>query len=98
MLKKIETNMSVFILALFLVLFGLIPTTSAEEKNETADMAQVSRGAKAWADHCGRCHNLRDPAELTDEIWDVSVNHMHVRANIPFDVIRDIKFFLKSSN
>ncbi len=38
----------------------------------------LTRGAKAWADHCGRCHNLRSPSELGENAWDVSVTHMRV--------------------
>lgn len=61
------------------------------------DAAAVARGAKAWADHCGRCHNLRSPSELNAELWDVSVQHMRVRANLPGSVADDIKLFLMSS-
>ena len=59
---------------------------------------QVGRGAQAWADNCGRCHNIRSPGELTPELWDVSVTHMRVRANIPGDVAEDIRAFLMSSS
>ena len=62
------------------------------------DPAQIARGAKAWADQCGRCHNMRAPAELNDKDWYVSVTHMRVRGNIPGDMIRDIQAFLMASN
>ena len=70
----------------------------AEEKPDQTDPAQFARGAKAWAEQCGRCHNVRAPAELNDSDWHVSVTHMRVRANIPGDMIRDIQAFLKASN
>ncbi len=59
--------------------------------------AAAARGAKAWANHCSRCHNLRSPSELNAELWDVSVQHMRVRANLPGSVADDIKVFLMSS-
>lgn len=86
---------------LFVVLFiGTTPAVTAAEGETPPQekMAQVAKGAKAWADHCGRCHNIRGPEEFTDDIWDVSVNHMRVRANLPAEVIPDIKAFLKSGN
>ena len=61
------------------------------------DGAAAARGAKAWANHCSRCHNLRSPSELNAELWDVSVQHMRVRANLPGSVADDIKAFLISS-
>lgn len=57
----------------------------------------LARGAKAWADHCGRCHNLRSPSELGENAWDVSVTHMRARANLPGDLADDIKAFLMYS-
>ncbi len=62
------------------------------------DPMQIARGAKAWAQNCGRCHNIRAPRELTDEEWEVSVTHMRVRDNLPGDLARDIIAFLKASN
>ncbi|PHS21772.1 MAG: cytochrome c, class I [Robiginitomaculum sp.] len=71
---------------------------SASSKAKKADPMQVVRGAKAWKNNCGRCHNLRSPKELTDEEWDVSVTHMRIRANLLPLEADDIKAFLKASN
>ncbi|MDQ7019767.1 MAG: hypothetical protein Q9M33_11450 [Robiginitomaculum sp.] len=73
---------------------------SDDNKNKASkpDPMQVVRGAKAWKNNCGRCHNLRSPKELTDEEWDVSVTHMRVRANLLPLEAEDIKAFLKASN
>lgn len=57
----------------------------------------LTRGAKAWAEHCGRCHNLRSPSELGENAWDVSVTHMRTRANLPGGLADDIKAFLMYS-
>lgn len=70
----------------------------AEEGKNATDPAQFARGAKAWADQCGRCHNIRAPEELNDADWHVSTTHMRVRGNIPGDVIRDIQAFLYATN
>jgi hypothetical protein len=54
------------------------------------DPLQVARGARAWADNCGRCHYHRDPKEFSDKSWDTIVSQMRVRANLPGQVARDI--------
>lgn len=85
---------SVLVLPLIAV---LIQPALADEK-KSPDPAQLARGAKAWADTCSRCHNLRAPDELDDKAWAISVTHMRIRANIPGQLARDIEAFLKSSN
>ncbi len=75
-----------------------IGAAEAAEKKAKDDPAQLGRGAKAWVEHCARCHNLRSPGDFADNEWDVIVNHMRVRANLPGDMARDIKAFLKGSN
>lgn len=78
--------------------FTVPQATAAEEEKKKVDPLQIARGAKAWAYTCNRCHNLRLPAELSDGDWEVSVNHMRIRANLPGQVARDIAAFLKASN
>lgn len=68
--------------------------TSAAE----SPAAAVGRGASAWAENCGSCHNLRSPQELGDASWGVAAAHMRVRANLSGDVVRDILAFLQASN
>lgn len=58
----------------------------------------VSRGATAWAENCGGCHNIRSPGEMGDSQWLVASTHMRVRANLPGDMTRDIVAFLQASN
>jgi cytochrome c553 len=69
---------------------------AGEEK--AGDPAQFARGAKAWAENCNRCHNVRDPKELQDYEWYVSVTHMRLVAGLPGNVARDILAFLQASN
>lgn len=73
------------------------PPAQEQLQTDAVDSAAIARGAQAWANHCSRCHNLRSPSELNAELWNVSVQHMRVRANLPGSVADDIKAFLISS-
>ena len=55
-------------------------------------------GARAWAQNCMRCHNVRDPQERSDREWEVIVHHMRVRANLTAEEHRLILEFLKAAN
>lgn len=77
---------------------AVVADQSQNMESRESKAMQTAQGARYWSAQCGRCHNLRSPGEFTDDIWDVSVNHMRIRANIPADQIRAIKTFLKSSN
>ncbi len=99
-LSKITTGIAQA-LAVSLLLLGTQAMAAGDGKGKKADKPdpmQVVRGAKAWKNNCGRCHNLRSPKELNDEEWDVSVAHMRVRANLLGFEAEDIKAFLKASN
>ncbi len=74
------------------------PSPAGEQDDARPDPQQIARGAKAWAENCNRCHNVRDPKELQDYEWYVSVTHMRVVAGLPGDMARDIRAFLMSSN
>ncbi len=83
--------------AIGLVLSGVVAAQD-DAKGQPYDPQQIARGAQAWKENCARCHNYRDPQELEDYEWDMVVNHMRIRANIPGQDAEDIKAFLKSSN
>ena len=55
-------------------------------------------GAMLWGENCGRCHNVRTPADYSDAQWDVAVMHMRTRANLTAIEAQRIVEFLKSSN
>lgn len=76
---------------------GAEPST-AESTPPAVDMAAYVRGAKAWADNCARCHNMRDPKSLNDAQWHISTTHMRLRAGLDGSVTRDITLFLQGSN
>ena len=83
----------------FALLFGVGTALAQSGGGDPEDNgAAIARGAQAWADSCGACHNVRSPSEYGDVSWDVAVAHMRVRANIPGNVARDIVAFLQSSN
>lgn len=89
--------LAALVLAFSLGFSQLAPAHGASRK-AAPDPMQFARGAKAWADNCGRCHNIRDPKEFSDKSWNVIVKHMRVRANISGDTADDIAAFLKASN
>ncbi len=100
MINTIRILAGVAILATAAITTQTYAQTPTEESASTAandDAASRARGAQAWANTCSRCHNLRSPSELNAELWDVSVMHMRVRANLPGDLADDIKAFLMSS-
>lgn len=78
----------------------LLPASGAAIAQDSREgrRAQIAEGAQAWQANCGRCHNLRNIQDQTDEEWDVSVNHMRIRANLPGPVAESIKAFLQNSN
>lgn len=87
--------------ALVLAAFGAgISLVSAPGYAEQApaDPAAFARGAKAWAESCARCHNMRDPKEFRDDLWRPIVSHMRVRGGLTGQETRDILLFLQGSN
>ncbi len=78
----------------------------ADREPEPIAMAQVSTeaspivagGAQLWAQNCIRCHNIRNPASLSDRQWEIVLHHMRVRANLTADEHRSILQFLKAAN
>jgi len=81
--------------------FSAVATGGEEPQQQTPaqpDMAAFARGAKAWADNCARCHNMRDPKDLSDDQWKVVTTHMRLRAGLDGREVRDITVFLQGSN
>lgn len=103
-MKSEEVEKEIFprVRAMALLLVGvlaLFPSARAvSDSDEEERLLQVQRGAQGWAEHCTRCHNARDPDELRNYEWDISINHMRLVANIPGDVARDILLYMKESN
>lgn len=71
---------------------------AAPDAAPEADPEAFSRGAKAWADNCVRCHSLHDPKDFTDRQWKVVMTHMRLRAALDGKQVRDITLFLQGSN
>lgn len=74
------------------------PQVLAQEKKPDPDPAAFARGARAWAQNCARCHEMRDPKELRDDQWKPVVTHMQIRAGLSGAQARDILKFLQGSN
>lgn len=60
--------------------------------------ASAARGARVWADNCGRCHNIRDPKDFRSDQWKVIVSHMRLRAGLTGQEARDALKFLQQSS
>ncbi|TAK88062.1 MAG: cytochrome c [Betaproteobacteria bacterium] len=76
----------------------LLAWSSFAPAQQPADPQAFARGAKAWADNCARCHNMRDPKDFRDDQWKVIVSHMRLRAGLTGQEARDILAFLQGSN
>lgn len=83
-----------------LAAFGTPPAYAQEKQTDAAkpDPLAFARGAKAWAQNCARCHEMRDPKELRDDQWKPVVTHMQIRTGFTGAQARDILKFLQGSN
>lgn len=78
----------------------------ADQEHDSISMNQsgenispiTTGGAKLWAQNCLRCHNIRNPASLSDRQWEIVLHHMRVRANLTADQHQSILEFLKAAN
>ncbi|WP_018624905.1 cytochrome c5 family protein [Kangiella aquimarina] len=90
--KSMKCNLfAASIAALFLAVCIITPVHAKANSDAV-------KGAQKWADNCARCHNMRDPKELSDEYWETTVNHMRIRAGLTGQDARDILAFLQASN
>ena len=88
--KRIVLNIGVVLIALWLP-----SLTWAQDFPEAGDF---TKGAKSWADICSRCHKLRDPQDLRDDLWITYSFHMRMRDGLTGQQTRDILTFLQASN
>lgn len=95
-MKKSIEKTGRLLLAMTLTLGVAFGAQAAEaDKSKEGDFV---RGARAWAENCTRCHNVRDPKELRDDQWKTTVFHMRVRGGLTGQQTRDIIKFMQESN
>lgn len=75
-----------------LFIMGLSTLTMADEIK-----ADSVNGAQVWSDTCMRCHNLREPADLSKRAWKYSMQHMRVRAGLTGKETQDVLAFILKS-
>jgi len=102
MLKKI-TSIVTIIAVMFLVASAVAedkaqPSIVKTNSDASSKKGDFVRGIKLWKDTCARCHNMRDPKDFRDDLWEVTMAHMRVRAGISGQEARDILTFLQQSN
>ncbi len=98
MLKSTFLKASLFAPALLLAI-PIAGVAHAETSVTTQDdPGRFARGARAWANNCASCHNLRPASDLRDDQWRVVVAHMRVRADLTGQEARDVLKFLQESN
>ncbi|WP_154224704.1 c-type cytochrome [Marinicella rhabdoformis] len=96
-MKNIQKNMVKFVAKPLMVLSAIL-ITSLSFAADYPEKGDFQKGAKAWAENCARCHNMRDPKDLRDDQWITTVFHMRVRAGLTGQKTRDILTFLQESN
>lgn len=84
--------------SLTVVLAAVAGAADPDIASPAQDPMVFTRGARAWADNCSRCHNIRDPRELRDDQWRAVMAHMRLRAGLTGQDTRDILGFLQQSN
>lgn len=82
---------------LFFITTALILSTPGYASDYPA-IGDFQKGAKIWADNCGRCHNIRGAKELKDDQWVSTIFHMRIRAGLTGHEARDVITFLQGSN
>jgi hypothetical protein len=85
---------SLFKFCILPLLIVMSLSTSAIADEVKADSIN---GAKLWSDTCMRCHNLREPADLSKRAWKYSMQHMRVRAGLTGKETQDILAFILES-
>lgn len=74
----------------------------AADENKADDgrpVPSAARGKKAWTENCARCHEMREPKDLTDREWPAVIRHMRVRGGLTGQEERDLfALFIKGNN
>ncbi len=65
---------------------------------EPIDSESLSRGAKAWANNCSRCHNARPATEYTPKQWRPIMFHMRIQAGLTGQEAEDIYNYLATQS
>lgn len=95
-MKNLKSNKFAITLITAVTLTLLMPLANATDNWPIK--GNFAKGAKAWAENCTRCHNVRDPKELRDDQWVTTIYHMRLRAGLTGQEARDIVTFMQMSN
>lgn len=76
------------------ILFIAISWNALQAQETKADSVN---GVQVWSEVCTRCHNLRQPSDLSTRAWKFSMKHMRIRAGLTAQETRDVQAFIIES-
>lgn len=85
------------LLKLITITIIMLSGLSSKVMAESGYTPDFVNGAQVWSDVCSRCHNLREPADLSKRAWKYSMNHMRIRAGLTGQETADILAFILES-
>lgn len=86
-------------LALLIIVAALpaLSSTFAAQPRSEAEKAQlIKKGARLWPIYCGQCHRARPGSEFSPHQWEMIVQQMRTRGNIPAENAEAILEYLKA--
>lgn len=67
------------------------------QAQHVSDSSLVAKGAKAYSENCGRCHNPRPAEEYSKKEWSVVIPHMRAKAHMTGTEALAVEAFLAST-
>jgi len=68
-----------------LILIGCAPALyqpTGENTVNGSNLEELKKGRTLYIDHCGSCHSLHLPVELSHEAWESQLDEMQKKAKI----------------
>jgi len=82
-----------------LILFTTIGASIIINGCVASEKVSSKIGVQLWGENCQRCHNTPDPADYSDQQWEMIGVHMKLRANsLSESDMNKIIEFMKSAN
>jgi len=82
---------------LLLPVMTLAISAFSVQAQHVSDPSLVAKGAKAYSENCGRCHNARPAEEYSKKEWSVVIPHMRAKAHMTGKEALAVEAFLAST-